>query len=455
MTTVPWGKCLRGLGAANPQPLTPAELNVIERSKIEAFKMLTLPDADENKTLIEQLRTIRPDMLIVARLFFSADLNNKTHFSPLDFTSTVNVGFEACYAAGLRYFEIHNEPNLDIEGNGWNWHDGAEFGKWLSQVISILKSRHSDVQLGYPGLSPQSNTELFLSQSEFVVRRCDWVGVHNYWQQPAGELPYPIDGPRDGALWRAFRTMFPNQMIMLAEFSNTSAAVPAQMKGKQYANYYNTLRHEPNIGAAFAFALSWPDQDEHREGWTSTPIANIVGAMDDQRTVTPLSQRDRKWASTKLGTSASTIGGEGCALMCTSMLLSYLSPDVTNLDPLTLNSIFIHHGVYRLGNLMSWSTLPTVFPQLVYHNRTDCPRSPAPIAEIDARLEKLPLIVYVNFNHGQANEFKQHFILLVNREDPDNYAVADPWTGELTTLCPRYGSTPAQAICGIIWMDRS
>lgn len=279
---VPWGKCLAGLGAANPQPLTPIELGVIERSRVEAFKMLTLPDPGENKTLIDQLRKIRSDMLIAARLFFSVDFTNRSQFMPLDFADTVAAGFEACYAAGIRYFELHNEPNLAVEGDGWNWHDGAEFGGWLSQLIQILKARHDDVLLGYPGLSPQPNAGLFLSQSEFAANRCDWIGVHNYWQQPPGEQPYPMDGPRDGALWRAFRNRFHGKVIMLTEFSNNSAAVPASVKGQQYVDYFRLLRDEPNIGAAFAFALNWPDQDEHREGWVygrgETAIAAIVGA---------------------------------------------------------------------------------------------------------------------------------------------------------------------------------
>lgn len=169
--------------------------------------------------------------------------------------------------------------------------------------------------------------------------------------------------------------------------------------------------------------------------------------------VVPLSQRNRKWSSARLGHSASTIGGEGCALMCLLMLLCYLS--ATDIDPLALNALLIQRDSYRLTNLINWPTLPTAFPQLTYHGRTDCQHSPAPVAKINAWLEKLPLIVYVNFNHGRSKEFKQHFVLLVDRESPDNCAVADPWTGELTTLCPRYGHTPTQAICGVIWMDRS
>jgi hypothetical protein len=46
------------------------------------------------------------------------------------------------------------------------------------------------------------------------------------------------------------------------------------------------LRTEPNIGAAFGFALNWPGQDNNHEGWEGTAIpsafvarASSVGAL--------------------------------------------------------------------------------------------------------------------------------------------------------------------------------
>ncbi len=170
VSVVPWGKCYAGLGMGNPQPLTPTELAVIRKSQVEAFKMLTLPDPGENKTLIKQLRQIKSDMFIVARLFFSVDFNGRSHFSPNDFVNFVSNGFEACYQSGLRHFELHNEPNLDIEGNGWNWSRRRAVRHWLSQVINLLRQRHGDLQLGYPGLSPQPNVPDFLTGSASASR---------------------------------------------------------------------------------------------------------------------------------------------------------------------------------------------------------------------------------------------------------------------------------------------
>lgn len=282
VSVVPWGKCYAGLGMGNPQPLTPTELTVIGKSKVEAFKMLTLPDPGDNKTLINQLRQIKPDMFIVARLFFSVDFNSRSAFSPDDFVNFVSGGFEACYEMGVRHFEVHNEPNLDVEGNGWNWHGGAEFGQWLSQVIGRLRQRHGDLQLGYPGLSPQPTVPAFLDGSAAAIAQCDWIGVHSYWQQPTGQPPFPIDGLNAGAFWRTYRDRFPGRLLMITEFSNNSPDVSLLDKANQYVQYYRLLRNEPNVGIAFAFALNWPGQDKNREGWvfkgSETPIAGIVGA---------------------------------------------------------------------------------------------------------------------------------------------------------------------------------
>ncbi|MBP7686881.1 MAG: C39 family peptidase [Thermoflexales bacterium] len=285
-SVVPWGKCYAGLGMGNPQPLTSVELGVIRKSKVEAFKILTLPDPGENKTLIKQLRDIRADMFIVARLFFSVDFGGRAKFSPQDFVNFVSNGFEACYEAGVRYFEVHNEPNLDIEGDGWNWNGGAGFGAWLSQVLALLRQRHNDVKLGYPGLSPNDAMRAFIDGSAAAIAQCDWIAAHSYWQHPT-QPPYPMNADNSGLKWRVFRTLFPDKLIMVTEFSNNRTqfnGVPTTDadKGKQYVDYYKLVRKEPNLGAAFSFALTWPGQDINREGWVfkngETQIAGIVGA---------------------------------------------------------------------------------------------------------------------------------------------------------------------------------
>ena len=282
VSVVPWGKCLAGLGMGNPQPLTPGQIKLIGDAKLEAFKVLTLPDPGLNQQLIAQLKKIRSDMFIAARLFFSVDANSKTRFNAQNFVDFCMNGLTACYQAGVRYFEVHNEPNLPNEGLGWNWNNGGDFGAWLQQVLSILRPRFPDAKWGYPGLSPQANNQYdvdtFLNGSLAAANACDWIGVHCYWQTVNGPQ-YPMTADSDGMYWRAkFRPRFPNKMLMITEFSNNSAGVSPNDKGTQYADYIKMLRSEPNLGAAFGFALSWPGQDNNHEAWEGTAIGSAFAA---------------------------------------------------------------------------------------------------------------------------------------------------------------------------------
>ncbi len=290
VSVVPWGKCFAGLGMGNPQPLTAGQLKLIGDAKLEAFKILTLPDPGLNQQLIGQLKKIRQDMFIVARLFFSVDLNSKTPFSAQNFVDFCMNGVSSCYQAGVRYFEVHNEPNLPQEGMGWNWNSGADFGAWLQQVLNILRPQFPEAKFGYPGLSPQSNNpydvEAFLNGSSAAANACDWIGVHCYWQTANGP-DHPMTGADDGMYWRGrFRQRFPNQLLMITEFSNNSAGALPDVKGAQYADYIKLLRNEFNLGAAFGFALNWPGQDNNHEGWEGSAIpgsflarANNVGTF--------------------------------------------------------------------------------------------------------------------------------------------------------------------------------
>ncbi len=193
-------------------------------------------------------------MFIVARLFFSVDANSKTKFSRRILWTSVNNGLTACYQAGVRYFEVHNEPNLEIEGMNWNWASGADFGSWLQQVLNILKPQLPRREMGLSGpLAAAQSSMRFLDGSAAAANACDWIGVHCYWQQPPNQPPYPINGDNAGMYWRAkFKPRFPNKMLMITEFSNNSAGVSPNDKGTQYADYIKLLRTEPNVGAAFA-----------------------------------------------------------------------------------------------------------------------------------------------------------------------------------------------------------
>jgi len=287
IATTPWpfGKSLSGVGMGNPQPLTHGQLKIVEKSKIEAFKMLTLPHPPHNKELVEALKRIPTIKFVMARLFFPVDANSQFRFTPQIFVDTVINGAQAAYEAGVRWFEVHNEPNLSNEGMGWNWLNGGQFGSWLTQVINLLRPRLPGSFFGYPGLSPQPNVPDFLNTSASAIAACDWVGVHCYWQTMEGG-DYPMVADNAGMYWRGFRDRYPDKLLMITEFSCNRPSISYADKGRHYARYYQLLRNERNMAAAFGFALNWPGQDVNQEGWENeqgeTDIPGVVGSIIGQ-----------------------------------------------------------------------------------------------------------------------------------------------------------------------------
>ncbi len=177
------------------------------------------------------------------------------------------------------------------------------------------------------------------------------------------------------------------------------------------------------------------------------------------RRIKPLSQRDPLWSKIRLGTGNTTIGGYGCAITVLAMYLNALEPEPKPLyDPPLLNSVFAYHGGFQNHNMVNWPKLPKLLPQIVYKGRLDCPDTPAPIDKIDEWLADTatpsPLIAYVNISR-KPREFRQHFVLLLQKQAAGEYLIADPWIGDFRPLCPTYGRNAKQAICGLIWIDRA
>ena len=181
-------------------------------------------------------------------------------------------------------------------------------------------------------------------------------------------------------------------------------------------------------------------------------------------TIRALSQRDPVWARRKLGFSQGTLGDYGCAVTALAMLLNYVDGELIGINdrhtPVTVNQALRvangFRGKYR--NYLNWPAVPSVWPFLEYDDRVDCANRLAhksELKEIDERLAKrMPVIVYVDARRQEPG-LQQHFVLIIGQDtDTGLYRINDPWHGDMALLCPRYGATPAQALCGIILFDR-
>jgi hypothetical protein len=190
------------------------------------------------------------------------------------------------YGRGIRYYEVHNEPNLQIEGWKFSWGDGVDFGRWFRDVANRLKAKFPEAKFGYPGLSPGGSISgqrvdswAFLGQGDEAVRSADFLCCHCYWLNDADQL-----SSTGGLVYEEYRRRYPDKLLFITEFSNPGDKTDAAAKGSQYVSYYKRLRNVPGLGAAFAFVLSGSTGFNHEvwrlENGTPTAIPAIVGGRN-------------------------------------------------------------------------------------------------------------------------------------------------------------------------------
>jgi hypothetical protein len=93
------------------------------------------------------------------------------------------------------------------------------------------------------------------------VAQADFLGCHVYWGQMGVDLQAAVDQ------LRRFCERFPQKRILCTEFSNNNPALSREAKADEYAEFYAACRGlPPNLGAMFAYVLSWRD-DRNNEGF--------------------------------------------------------------------------------------------------------------------------------------------------------------------------------------------
>jgi hypothetical protein len=273
---------LLGVGMGNAGPLNSAEADALRTSRVAACKVLTVQDPGEAVVLINQVREANPSMFIMARLFFPPDSENQTKFSPQDFVNYVGVPAQTMYSMGVRYFEVHNEPNLYQEGCFWNWVNGFDFAQWLKETLRILRKMMPDAKFGYPGLSPQvgryegvwQDSDTFLVESTIAAQACDFIGVHSYWQADGTGHWQMRSEDFGGLYWRRVSARNLGRPLYITECSCNNGSTPYEDKARMYIEYMKLLS---GIEAAMFFTLSWA-YDPNREAWVGTPIPGMIGA---------------------------------------------------------------------------------------------------------------------------------------------------------------------------------
>ncbi len=239
-----------------------ADFSVVKNARLEAVR-ITQATPDE---ALARLRQINPNIFVLARL--TADMRTRK-FTGAEFADALRPQVARFYAQGIRYFEIHTQPNLHV--NGWmvSWTDGASFGAWFLQVLNAWRQQFPEAKFGFPALSPGDDVPnqrfaaaRFLDQADQAALAADWLGAACYWS-----LFAEMNRPEGGRCYETLRLRYPHKLIFVTDFANVNRATDDDIRGDQYVSYYRYIYERPGIGAAFADYLTPGDAASYL-GWS-------------------------------------------------------------------------------------------------------------------------------------------------------------------------------------------
>lgn len=134
-------------------------------------------------------------------------------------------------------------------------------------------------------------------------------------------------------------------------------------------------------------------------------------------------QQDLRWKDKPLGTK-STLGANGCALMCETMAMNALG-FCTN--PVSNNEWRTKHAGYANGNLIIWEKAQEQFPGVVYEGMQWWVSDEQIKASI--RSGRYPIIL-VDLDESTPEE-NMHWIFGIGLDAQNHILAFDPWTGKI------------------------
>ena len=108
---------------------------MIEKGKFNAMKLLSRENPDSVDWLSEHG---------VGRIIVRLMLQGDALSTPASAWADTREKVRGFYLKGVRHFELHNEPNLNIEGLDRYWANGTSFAKWFSGLALLLKGELPD-----------------------------------------------------------------------------------------------------------------------------------------------------------------------------------------------------------------------------------------------------------------------------------------------------------------------
>lgn len=234
---------------AAPGSMTDGDVGgIVAAEKFDGYKFLT-GDPPEHYTQVIALGILPQNCL--TRLFVS--FVDRPKPTPAQFCDEQRLAVQEAMAAGVTWFEVHNEPNLTSE---WPYSpDPHDFISWLLQVYAQLRVNHPGIKLVSPGLSPQPNTPQWWQDfaDHGVFEQSDAIGAHVYWRTRATMLTQQ-DGLNFIPLEQYAGAAKP---IFITEYSNNQAADEDFDKGAQYVEWAAYLQqHHPLVTRAYCYIIS-------------------------------------------------------------------------------------------------------------------------------------------------------------------------------------------------------
>jgi hypothetical protein len=193
----------------------------------------------------------------------------------LEITTAKLAEYRQAIGAQDFYVQIHNEPNLKIEGLGSAWHNGHEFAEWFKAVASAYRQAFPGVRIGFSPMSPNEGHAEKMGEQEFTdgagaaIAVSDWIAVHAYWEKDDGT---DLEFPRPG--WKGW---FGSKPLLGTEIGPADPH-PTTVEAVRHA--YSRFR---NVGIAGSFWLAHhlsPADPWINSSWTFQNLRPFAQELD-------------------------------------------------------------------------------------------------------------------------------------------------------------------------------
>ena len=245
--------------------------------------------SSQSRASVSQLAADHPAAVFIIRAFLSFGNRMVSAGEFVDWTvGDVQRAIGAIGADREIWIELHNEPNLVMEGCYHSWPDGAGFNDWYLEVIRLYRRliTGGNVHYLFPGLSPgagvigvKQDSQQFHLQCVEAITASDGLAVHAYWATQDG---WPMEKTFEQIDW--IESRFYTMPLWITEASNNRDGLSPEEKASEYNVFLHRLGGYFNMRGVTYFIASasnpdWGWETGSCETWTPVRMARKVRAL--------------------------------------------------------------------------------------------------------------------------------------------------------------------------------